>query len=325
MPTYTCAEALSNYSLNRWNDGSLHIYPCCPYWVNEIQETYSGSVLGNGIIREFKEKALKGDLSYCNTGRCPYLIKNDKSSYPFIEVGSKEYEHVKAQVRVQLSTDNACNLSCPSCRNNLITQPSEGAEQAFQEVLKQATQISLMGSGEALALPYVISFLRTFSKQENPQLNEIALMTNGLLFTQVQYEKFSQDTKDILKTVCVSVDANTEGTYQKVRRGGSFSRLCDNLLFISELKARGFIREFQMNFVVQEANYLELYDFVQGCHDLGATCNIQDIEDWGIPVAFKKVTNMEHQAYPLFKKVYLKAIELAETLHLPYKTSVVIK
>ena len=59
-----------------------------------------------------------------------------------------------------------------------------------------------------------------------------------------------------------SVDAATEETYNEIRPGGSFIRLCKNLDYASALRKQNRARFLGLNFVVQRKNVNEMKDFV---------------------------------------------------------------
>ena len=61
----------------------------------------------------------------------------------------------------------------------------------------------------------------------------------------------------------VSVDAARQDTYEVVRRGGSFDRLCRNLDFLGGLRAERRIDLLRLDFVVQALNFREMPEFVE--------------------------------------------------------------
>ena len=104
------------------------------------------------------------------------------------------------------------------------------------------------------------------SNECRPQF--IRLLSNGMLFNQTNWEHFvNEHTKKIMLTV--SVDAATKETYESIRRNGNFDILKRNMEFASELRKRGELCYFRMNFVVQRENYKEMIPFVEWGEELG--------------------------------------------------------
>lgn len=94
----------------------------------------------------------------------------------------------------------------------------------------------------------------------------------------------------------VSVDAATKETYERIRRNGNFDVLQKNMEFAADLRRKGELSYFRMNFVVQRENYREMIPFVQW----GERLNVDEvfftkILNWGTytPEEFSQVSMME--------------------------------
>lgn len=105
----------------------------------------------------------------------------------------------------------------------------------------------------------------------DPKCNDIPnirLLTNGTLFNSTRWGEFIKNkTGKIYLTV--SIDAATEETYKKIRCGGNFKILRENMKFASKLRKTGELGYFRINFVVQKNNYKEMIDFVKWGIELG--------------------------------------------------------
>lgn len=65
------------------------------------------------------------------------------------------------------------------------------------------------------------------------------------------------------------IDAACRETYERIRIGGSFATLRENLLFLGELRQRGGIEEFIISFVVNALNFREMKAFAGMGFELG--------------------------------------------------------
>ena len=90
-----------------------------------------------------------------------------------------------------------------------------------------------------------------------PNLQNITLHTNGILFTEFNWNRIHPETKKLINKVIVSIDASSPETYNMVR-GGNFITLCKNLEFIQSLN----IKDFGSYFTVNKYNYTEMNEFV---------------------------------------------------------------
>jgi sulfatase maturation enzyme AslB (radical SAM superfamily) len=91
----------------------------------------------------------------------------------------------------------------------------------------------------------------------------------------------------------ISIDGASEDTYNKLRRGGSFAKLLENLEAIKRLKSdHGF--ELILHFVVQNDNYheLEMMSELAESYDADRMW-FNRITDWNTFADFKEVDVMD--------------------------------
>jgi MoaA/NifB/PqqE/SkfB family radical SAM enzyme len=120
--------------------------------------------------------------------------------------------------------------------------------------------------------------------EQTPERDNIkySILTNALML-----KEFAPRVPYVIRNLNelgVSIDGATKDTYEKMRLGGRWEKINENLEYISELKDKhGF--KFIMHFVVQKNNYHEMEDIVM----LGEKYNadrvwfsrIQDWNTWG--------------------------------------------
>ncbi|MBO5387495.1 MAG: hypothetical protein J6A59_05070, partial [Lachnospiraceae bacterium] len=180
---------------------------------------------------------------------------------------------------LQLEYDAACNLACPSCRNNYVCDSGKKAEHITSYVLKNIvpyiTHIRCAGFGEAL---FSKNYKHIISSEETRN-KELYLLTNGLL---LDYKKAMDLLCHFSKlSIDVSVDAGTEEVY-KLIRGGNYSLLIRNLHDISKLHLSGNISKFVLNYTVSKKNICDLNHFLKMAEDLNVdSVRISAIHNWG--------------------------------------------
>ncbi len=188
--------------------------------------------------------------------------------------------------RVLLSHDRSCNLSCPSCRREIlvadkdeVARLNELFETTLAPLLRDADSVHVTGSGDAFGSAHFRYVLKRLNRREFPRLR-LMLQTNGVLCDRRAWKEL--ELEGLVSSVLVSIDAATKPTYSVVRRGGSFERLLDNLAFIAELRRERRISYFRLDFVVQALNFREMPAVVELARAFG--CDImhfQMIRNWG--------------------------------------------
>jgi len=133
-------------------------------------------------------------------------------------------------------------------------------ENFVRPALKDCTTLSCLGSGEFFASKPIFDFFRSLDKKELPFL-KVNIMTNGTLFTPERFDKLS-NLNGMVNRIHVSIDAANKLTYEKLRRGGKWETLCENMEYISSLRVSNEIKNFTMSFVVQKENFRQMRDYV---------------------------------------------------------------
>jgi wyosine [tRNA(Phe)-imidazoG37] synthetase (radical SAM superfamily) len=276
-------------------DGQVNM--CCSAWmpqpIGSIHE-HSGDQYWNSIeAAEIRGSILHGDFSYCSRLHCPKIKKRALpllSEVPStlqrdcIDLELIVVEHKPR--RVILSEDRSCNLSCPSCRRRLIQlapQETEELDRIFDEkiepMLAEATQVKITGSGDPFGSRHFRHVLARLTSA--PALaRRIQIQTNGVLMDEKAWVDLNLEGH--VSTVWVSIDAARRETYEMVRRGGSFDRLCRNLRFLGKLRAENRFDLLRLDFVVQAMNFREMPEFVQFARSVGADgVHFLMLRNWG--------------------------------------------
>lgn len=265
------------------------------------------SVYGNILTENFEKiwksnRAKIGRLSlikkayvFCDKERCAYLksIKEEDNS-AFRYTIPESWSELPFSIAPEI--DASCNIHCNSCRKDVYVDTSREREIYADVILKKVVSISakliINTVGEPFASKNCMNIIyNSLTKQKRA----ISIYTNGLLLTADRLNELlcEYDTIDI----SVSVDAATKDTYEKIRLGGDFVRLSENLMYISKMKKKGKIPFLRMSFTVQRLNVSEIQDFVYMAENYGADRIIfNTIENWGVFTddEFAEVSIMEN-------------------------------
>lgn len=326
---------------------SKRFIPCCEDWLVQESITYQDNELDhdkwNGqTAKLMRERMFKGDFSACKRELCQEPLIDVATDLEVEEIKAEGYlmgapiiEDIK-QMKPQLSrgpsfvafgtSDNACNLQCPSCRSELITKLSTSREQAFYDSFKllklyrQDIEVIRLGdNGEVFFSPRMKRLLKSLTTENFPKLKEIKILSNGTLLNEKMWQRCLPGIRNVAE-INISIDAGNEEHYQKVR-GNLWPTLLRNLDFISTLKRSREIERFYLNMTIQYQNYEGLSELIDLAHRLEAdSLLIHPIHPWGVlsnkEYLAKAVHRSDHPDHQKFREVVAAGIKKAKDLGL---------
>jgi len=254
-------------------------YACeCQAWlpqsVGNLQIKKLHEIMNSTTRRLLQSSMTDGTYRYCNEKRCPHL-----------KHGMGWNKGRRFQLR--LAIDDSCNLRCPSCRKDLIYHKDGNA---YKRGIRLADRINswLSSNNDPVQVhigsdgdPFASHVYRHFM-ENTPRTKDInySILTNGLMFKE--FHPRIPHVMDNLTHLGVSIDGASQGTYEKLRLGGKWSKILEGLQYIKELKSKkGF--EFALHFVVQKQNYHEMEMIIELAHRYKADrLWLNKIEDWQV-------------------------------------------
>jgi MoaA/NifB/PqqE/SkfB family radical SAM enzyme len=293
LSDFFCPEPFESFELR--SNGDVHT--CCPAWlpvpIGNFHRQSPEEIWNSAAAQAIRSSILDGTYRHCSRMHCPAIVNrrlprraNLRDPYHREIVGQKLVRLERRPVRVLMSQDRSCNLSCPSCRTKLILAKKDEQDrlnQTFEAVilplLRDARQVKITGSGDPFASGHFRYVLKRLSRREFPQL-QVQLQTNGLLLDRRAWKELELD--GLVESVWVSIDAARPETYAVVRRGGSFGKLLQNFGFLAALRRQGQIRQLRLDFVVQALNFREMPEAVDIARAFGFDAiYFQMIRNWG--------------------------------------------
>ncbi len=247
-----------------------------------------------------------------------------------------ELKSLPSQLILDLTTK--CNLNCVHCTDHHNREVSRYRNQAenyihddrYSFLFNYLDSIYLNISGEPLMTPKFFEVLDQIDESDNnPYLFTI---TNGLLLNEKNSRRIVNSK---FKMITISMDAATEKTYARLRRGGDFKTWVENVGRFVELRneAGRTDLEIRLLYTVQRENLSEIPMAVQIAVDLGIDFmevhplydNIAGKESWLIDVDdtfqyYYPQQNVEY--YPqMLNRVLNESEEIAKGTSLSYKIS----
>jgi pyruvate-formate lyase-activating enzyme len=276
-----CSKPFEWFEVTQLN-GRGGVYLCCPSWldtpIGNLQYQSVSEIWNGEQAQRIRRSILDGSFEYCNRSRCSFL---QNESGPVKRVEDVEDRDLRTAIEKKLTTlpygpkqivctyDRSCNLSCPSCRTEVIVESESkqdilNIQQRIQnEALKDASYLHISGSGDPFGSPFFRKWLQTMKRQDMPNLERIHLQTNGMLWTSKMWGTIAGEIQQLVRSAEISIDAATPETYSMNRRGGDFEQLLENLEFISKLRRTGPLESVKISMVVQENNFMEMPDFAR--------------------------------------------------------------
>ena len=137
---------------------------------------------------------------------------------------------------------------------------------------EQPLEIKLSGNGD----PFASLIYRNILMNTTPKSNhDYHILTNGLLLKKLllKTKVYSQ-----IKIIDISIDAGDKETYERVRKGGEWDLLIENLDFLHTLDKPWIIN---LNMVVHKNNMNSISNFVNLLKKYNWMGRLSRIENWG--------------------------------------------
>jgi MoaA/NifB/PqqE/SkfB family radical SAM enzyme len=263
------------------DDGSMHV--CQPPYgftkeipLGNILKEKPEIVWNSEIAQKIRKSILNGSFEYCGKN-CRSFVSKDK-----LENKCGYESIVSAPRHISLFADNTCNLHCWYCRSAKYRPSQRFSRRIYDSLsgfLSKIETLLLLCYGEPFSSEPTIEFLEKFDPIASPNLR-IRLQTNGQLFTRKKWERMNHS--GMIDMVSVSVDAASKMTYEKLRLGGSWETLNENIPLIVSLKTEKF-RFVETNFVVMSDNFREVLQFINKSKEWGVDLIFFDrLADFGV-------------------------------------------
>lgn len=298
-----CLAPFETAMINEW--GKVYICGCdawLPTPVGNINDEPIDVILNNALSNQIRSSILDHSYTFCNENTCKIIQNNELLTRS--QLGEKEADiddwqkkHKTSSFgirRIFFAGDRTCNLSCPSCRTQVIKYHQHGGrdqeskrDQLVDRFVKnlfsapnhRLEEIVLSTSGELFASEVLLRVLDKANLEHFPRC-KLHIQTNGLLLKD-RWHRLGK-WKDRVSTVNLTADGSTKDVYEKLRRGGRYERLLENLQWFKEKKTKDNIN-FIMKMVVQRDNIHQVEEFYEFGKRNGADeVHYCRITDWAV-------------------------------------------
>lgn len=166
---------------------------------------------------------------------------------------------------LDLEVSRLCNLRCPGCLRNAESSLCHEGEQyctldRLRDIMEEIPTLkgfNFMGDGEPLCNPEFQDIIKYIGSKKI----DILLTTNGLLATKKIVDEW---VKNGVYRVHVSVDGASKENYERIRVGGEFGKVIENLKLIASSDV-----SLCVNVMMYESTIEEMPKMVRLCKDVG--------------------------------------------------------
>lgn len=199
--------------------------------------------------------------------------------------GNKYQQQYPEGIYITLEMDFSCNFTCPSCRTRMIFVTDPDIINDYEKVTdslikwikntKQNVCIELCG-GEPYASIYYKNLIGKLLQYKNVSL---MIRTNGSLLL-----KNAQLIENYLDQLIfsISIDAASKEVYEKVRRGGNWETLIENLNYIKRLTDNNPTFRVTSRYTIQKENLDDVIPFLSFSKQYNLHVDYAVMEDWGV-------------------------------------------
>ena len=185
-------------------------------------------------------------------------------------------------IQLDLELNASCNLRCPMCPISAESSKGKGPNTWFSfELYKQIIDYAVLNGTAAVKLNYVNEPLirkdlfKFIEYAKNAGILDIYLSTNGVLMTRAICLDLIRSG---LTRIQISIDATTVDVYDRMRPGGDFQRVLNNIALLIDLKKELASETplLRVNFVRTELNEHQLEEFINYWRDRVEMIGIQE-------------------------------------------------
>lgn len=261
------------YCKNPWNclelnnDGKCFFCNPCFSNFNLIGNIFEQDIdeIWNGErAQQYRKDVLEKKYTYCNYDNCNGN-KSAECKYTDLIAPYPEY--------INIGYDYTCTQRCIICRDKHQMLPEEDQkkwesrlETHLLPITSQAKYMFINCRGEFFDSKHTQKMCSAILNN-NPNI-KVDFISNGIKCTEENLR--AHNLLDRVFKIHISLHSAKRSTYKKIFRVDMFNQVMTNVRYISSLKKSGKIQDFEIMFVICDANYKDMPAFVRLAEELDA-------------------------------------------------------
>lgn len=302
-----------------------------PSWIpkfvgNIVEADDVWQILNSETAQKIRQEIYHGRYYYCNNKICSFFANVPSAKYNFSPTTDSDLEPLAFEPKpeyqvhqiprtITFDFDYTCNLQCPSCRTQVINnnkhhvirslnnQIVENIKTKIIDKIENQPVLICWAGGEIFISEPYLNLLKYIIRTKKSNITH-SMSTNGSYL--LKKRELLIDILPYLSLLRISFDAATAETYSKIRVGGHWHTLLENVQWLCEyVREHGLKVELVADFVVQQQNYQEIPMFVELAESLGIKqINFQKMWNWGTwPMEEFKQHNVYDRDHPEYNKL----------------------
>jgi hypothetical protein len=281
LKQFVCPNPFRQFNIA--DNGEVQV--CCGSWlptaIGQFLDEPIEQIINSPVARDIRKSVVEGGYKYCNHLECGPMIQaalppRDQVERSPIGYAVTDPDHgVRHIERLTFELDKSCNLSCPSCRTELITEKASlsfhkmrAVEEKLKPLLPNIRVLHLNPAGELFSSRASRKVLELIDDERCPDL-QLEIISNGTLFTEAEWNRYP-GIHNKVTSIRISTDAACKATFEKLRRLGNYETFLENVRFLSRLRRSGVVGMLWFSFTYQLDNFREMREFVDFCDEMNA-------------------------------------------------------
>lgn len=180
--------------------------------------------------------------------------ENLRKAYEEYRAGIHEMSAAPSMISYISTAD--CNIDCPGCSQNLVRYAKvQHRKETTEDVLAHIPGLVqfIWHGGEPYLIKRFRDFINGFETEHNPNLS-FGFTSNGMMITAIEAEKLKKFPR---LNASVSIDSFTPEVFEKIRAGGVYDRVVENMLRLTR-KNNGTDWIVSVGMIVCKSNIFEI-------------------------------------------------------------------
>jgi Iron-sulfur cluster-binding domain len=128
----TCLAPYAQFNVDP--EGGVMV--CCGEWLRDVKignlyRAKGDDIVNSDIAKDVRKSVVDGSFQYCDELRCPLITgqclpEKSETLHPAVRAGIEQgHFDIAGPAEIILAMDRTCNLTCPSCRTQMISDREE--------------------------------------------------------------------------------------------------------------------------------------------------------------------------------------------------------
>ena len=179
---------------------------------------------------------------------------------------------------LDIEITNRCNLKCPGCpRGEMGRSLGDMSLDLYKKIIEDSHPYVYFAWLHLFGEPLLNSNVSEMIGYASKRGISCGISTNGTVLNEKLAKNLCLSGLD---TIIISIDATTNRTYKKIRTGGNFKKLTENIEMFLNLPERQNINNTILQMVKMDNNRHEIEEFIKKWKGSDRSVHIKEEDSW---------------------------------------------